>query len=200
MKTYIKTLVLIVMIAFANIGFTQVKYKIQKNEAIDMKLNGTSTLHDWEMNAKSATGEAQFMFNSANDKELASLKSLTFKLVVKDLKSDSKGLDKNAYKALKTDEFKDIYYTLSTSTLSPEKVGYLLKTNGKLTIAGITKDIVMDVHIAVNENNTIGFKGSYKLNMTNYNVKPPTFALGIMKTGDALTLGFDVIYIKQNEG
>ena len=101
---------------------------------------------------------------------------------------------------MKADEYKDIRYELSSSSISTEKGGYLLKTNGKLTVAGNTKDIVMDVHVVVNENSTISFKGSYKLNMTDYEVEPPSFALGIMKTGDAITLGFDVVYIKQNEG
>lgn len=196
MKTLIKDLVLIIMIAFANIGYAQEIFKIQKNETIDMKLSGTSTLHDWEMDANNATGEAQFIFKSVNEREITSLKSLTFNLQVKDLKSDSKGLDKNAYKALKTNEFKDIHYVLSSSTLSPEKGGYLIKTEGELTVAGVTKNILMDIHIVVNKNNSVTCKGSYELKMTDYNVKPPSFMLGIMKTGDATTLDFAVTYIK----
>jgi polyisoprenoid-binding protein YceI len=195
MKTPLKYLAFIIILLITNIGFSQTTYKIQKNEIINMKLKGTSTMHDWEMDAISATGEAQFIFKSADVNELASLKSLTFNLIVKDLKSDSKGLDKNAYKALKTDEFKNIHYILSSSTLLPEKGGYLLKTNGKLTVAGVTKDIEMDMHFVVNTNNTITCTGSYTLKMTDYNVDPPSFLMGIMKTGDDTTLDFSVTYI-----
>ncbi|GGX11137.1 YceI family protein [Aquimarina muelleri] len=195
MKTHFKYLVLIILIVFTNIGFTQSIYKIQTNDTIDMKLKGTSTMHDWEMDAITATGEARFTFKTTDEKELTSLKSLTFNLIVKDLKSDSKELDKNAYKALKTNEFKDIYYTLSTSTLSPQKESYLFKTNGKLTVAGVTKDIAMDMHVVVSSNNTIICKGSYKLKMSDYGVEPPSFMMGIMKTGDDTTLDFTVTYI-----
>ncbi len=190
-KKHIKGLALIAMIGIANIGNGQATYKIQDSKDVAMKLTGTSTVHDWEMEAKKATGEAQFVFKNG---ELQSVESLTFALAVKDLQSDSNGLDKNAYKALKSDEYKNIQYKLSSSTLSPEKEGYLLKAKGKLAIAGVTNDIVMDIHLVVNKNGAITSKGSYKMNMTDYKVDPPTYLLGTIKTGDAITLDFEVVY------
>ncbi len=200
MKKQIKGLALIIMIGITNIGYTQARYKIQDTQDVAIKLSGTSTLHDWEMDATRAMGEAQFIFNSGNKSEITSLKALTFTLEVKDLKSDSKGLDKNAYKALKADKHKYIKYQLSTASMTPKKGGYLLKTHGKLTVAGKSKDIAMDIHLVVNGNNTVTCKGSYQLNMTDYEVEPPSFMLGAMKTGDATTLDFEVTYIKQNKG
>ncbi len=199
MEKYLKSiaLMLICITGLSNIGYSQSIYKIEDTKDINMKLLGTSTLHNWEMDAISATGEAQFVFKSGSESDLVSVKSLSFVLEVKDLKSDSKGLDKNAYKALKSDEFADIQYKLTSATLSPEKEGYLLKANGTLTIAGVTKEIVMDVHCVINMDGTITCKGSDKLNMTDYNVDPPSFMLGAMKTGDAITLEFNVVYKKQ---
>lgn len=194
MKTYIKGMALITMIAIANIGYAQAIYKIQDSKDVAMKLTGTSTLHDWEMVAKEATGEAQFVFKTGTNGELQSVKSLTFTLEVKNLQSDNKGLDKNAYKALKSDKYKNIQYKLSSSTLSSEKEGYLLKTKGKLTIAGVTNDIVVDVHLVVNKNGAITYKGSYNMNMSDYKVDPPTYLLGTIKTGDAITMEFEVVY------
>jgi polyisoprenoid-binding protein YceI len=200
MKKYIVGLAFMIMMGFVNLGNTQAIYKIQNDKVVTMKIEGTSTLKSWEMDAKSATGKAQFVFKTGSDRELQSVKSVEFNLEVKELQSDNNKLDQHAYKALKADEFKEIRYKLSSSTLSPEKVGFLLKTRGKLTIAGITKDIAMDIHISVNENNTIVSKGEYKLNMTDYDVEPPSFMLGLMNTGDAVTLSFEVIFIKQIEG
>lgn len=196
MKNHLKVLAIILMLGITGTGYAQAIYKIQDNKNVSMKLLGTSTLHDWEMDATRATGEAQFVFSTGNESELTEIKSLTFSLVVKDLKSDNKGLDKNAYKALKTDTYKNIKYKLSSAKFSPEKGGYLLKTQGKLTVAGVTKDIVMDIHLVVNKNNTVSCKGSYQLKMTDYNVEPPSFMLGAMTTGNATTLNFDVTYIK----
>jgi polyisoprenoid-binding protein YceI len=192
MIKYIKSLALIAMIAIANLGYAQAIYKIQDTKDVAMKLTGTSSVHDWEMNAEKATGEAHFHFKT--DGELQSVDFLTFSLAVKDLKSDSKGLNKNAYKALKSDEYKNIQYKLSSSTVSSEKEGYLVKAKGKLTIAGVTNDIVMDVHLVVNKNGVITYKGSFNMNMTDFKVDPPSFLFGAMKTGDAITLDFSANY------
>ncbi len=200
MKVFIKRIAftLISVVAINSIVYSQSTYKIQDTKDVDMKLLGTSTLHKWEMEATSVSGEAQFVFKSGSKSDLASVKSLSFALKVKDLKSDNKKLDKNAYKALKSDEFKDIHYKLISATVTSEnKNEYLLKASGKLTIAGVTKETEMDVHCVVNANGSITCTGSDKLNMTDYNVKPPTFMLGAMKTGDAITLEFNVVYKTQ---
>ena len=176
----------------------QSTYKITESKDIDMRLSGTSTLHNWAMNAQTFTGEAQFGFREGNGGELASLKSLSFNLNVTDLKSGEKGLDKNAYKALKTDQYKDILYKLGSATVMPVKDGkYLIKTKGKLSIAGVTKDVVMDVYAVINKDGSITCTGSDKLLMTDYQVKPPKFMLGAMKTGDAITLDYTLIYKKE---
>jgi len=197
MKRYSKGLALILIstIGFSSNGYSQPTYKIETTKDVDMKLLGTSTLHKWEMETTSMSGEAQFVFKSGSESDFASLKSLSFGLEVKDLKSDSKGLDKNAYKALKSDEFKDIHYKLISAIATPAKKNeYLLKTSATLTVAGVTKQIDMDVNCLINANGGITFTGTDKLNMTEYNAEPPSFMLGAMKTGDAIALQFNVVY------
>jgi polyisoprenoid-binding protein YceI len=193
---------IIVLAIFFIVGSTQfihaqTKYKIQETKDIDMKLSGTSTLHNWIMDTQIFTGEAQFGFKTGTSDQLNSLKSLSFKLNVKDLKSGEKGLDKNAYKALKTDQYKDILYKLSSAVIMPEKDGkFLIKTKGNLSIAGVTKDVSMDVYAVINKDGSITCTGSDKLLMTDYQVKPPKFMLGAMKTGDAITLNYTIVYKK----
>ncbi len=191
-----------IALAFCILGFNQVLlsqslYKINDSKDIDMKLLGTSTLHKWSMDAKTFEGEAQFGFAPSNDHELTSLKSLSFSLEVLNLKSGEKGLDNNAYKALKTNRYKDILYTLISATVSPEKENrYVIRAKGNLTVAGVTKEISMEILGVVNSDGTITCTGSDELNMTDYQVKPPSFLLGAMKTGDAITLDFTLVYKK----
>jgi hypothetical protein len=191
-------IIVICLTGLSNLTLAQSVYKIEETKDVDMKLRGTSTLHKWEMDSKTVEGEAHFGFKPGSENELLSLKSLYFAMEVKDLKSDSKGLDKNAYKALKSDDYKDIHYILKSAIVSPDKDGkYLLTTHGKLTIAGVTKEIAMDISCVINKDGTITCTGSDKLNMSDYQVKPPSFMLGAMKTGDAITLDFVVVYKKQ---
>lgn len=175
----------------------QSSYTIKDSKDNNMKLSGTSSMHDWDMNARGFSGEAKFIFRKGDNEQLVDLSVLTFSLPVLNLKSDKKALDKNAYDALKTKEFKNILYKLRSAKVSPERDGkFLIKTNGDLTIAGITKEVTMDVYCVVNKDTSISCSGSDKLNMSDYKVKPPTFMFGAMKTGNAVTLDFVMVYSK----
>jgi polyisoprenoid-binding protein YceI len=200
MKNIFKqTLVLaICLTGFNSLLQAQATYRITESKEVNMKLSGTSTLHNWAMNAKSFGGDAQFIFKPGIDHQLSALKSLTFSLAVADLKSGESGLDNNAYKALKTDANKNITYKLLSATISPDKGNkFVIKTHGNLTISGVTKEVSFDVFGTVNADETITCTGSDKLNMTDYGVKPPKFMLGAMKTGDEVTLDFTLVYKKQ---
>ncbi len=193
MKNYFRQFLLVVM---TTIGCTygaqaQGVYKTG-GAGNSMKMSGTSTFHNWTMSAQTFNGEAQF---GLTGKVLASVKSLTFTLLVEDLKGSEKGLDENAYKALKSGQYKNIVYKLTLAQVMPAKGNkYMVKTKGNLTIAGVTKEIIMDVWCIVNSDASVTCTGSDKLKMTDYEVKPPKFMLGAMTTGDDITLDFTAVY------
>lgn len=174
-------------------------YTISNSKSNDMKLSGTSSLHDWDMNANAFTGKAQFDFKKGDDQTLTGLNSLTFSLPVTNLKSDKRGLDKNAYEALKTNTYKNITYALLSAKVSPEKDGkFLIKTTGNLTISGVTKEVAMDVYCVVSKDASISCSGTEALKMSDYKVEPPSFMWGAMKTGDAIKLDFNMVYASNN--
>lgn len=175
---------------------SQARYKIKEGKDSEITLSGTSTLHDWQMDSYSTSGEAELILDGERGNDLTSITSLTFSLPVKSLKSENQGLNNNAYDVLKADEHKNIVYTLTSSTLFAENGGYLVKSTGDLTVAGVTREITMDVHTLIKEDKMIACRGSYSLKMTDYKVTPPSFMWGAMKTGDAITLNFVVVYEK----
>jgi hypothetical protein len=170
-------------------AFAQVKYS-NKNAA-NLTLSGTSTLHDWDMKSTQANCEASFTFNAAG--AITGISGLTFTTVAKDLKSGHDAMDKNAYKALKTDKNTSITYVAATGTVSPiNGTDFLVKTTGKLTIAGATLDAQVDANCKVNADKTITVMGSKKISMKEFSMVPPTFMLGTIKTGNDVTLKFDL--------
>jgi hypothetical protein len=54
----------------------------------------------------------------------------------------------------------------------------------------------MNVSCAVNRDASITCTGSKKMKMSEYNVQPPKFMMGAMKTGDAITLEYTLVYRK----
>lgn len=195
-NSFRKVMFLFVLLAGSGIAGAQSVYKIVNSKGMDVTLSGTSTLHKWIMNAQNSSGEAKFGFNPKNA-ELSSISALSFSLPTLNLKSKDKKLNKNAYKALKSTEHKNISYKMGTAKVMPENDGkYLVKTNGDLSIAGVTKNVDIDVYCVVNKDATITCTGSETLKMTDYDVKPPSFMAGAMKTGDDVTLNFTLLYKK----
>jgi polyisoprenoid-binding protein YceI len=163
----------------------------QQASAPLIKIEGTSTFHDWHMDSEQGRSVAVFNFNGIT---LTNVPSLTFTVRAETLKSGTKALNKNAYKALNTDKYPDITYTSKSVTVRANGANsYILNTKGALTIAGVTKEVSIPVTCTVNPADmTVQAGGSYKLKMSEFNVSAPSFMFGAMKTGNEITIKFNV--------
>jgi len=170
----------------------QVKYN---GSSVDLLVSGTSTLHDWTMRSAKAECTAVFDFNAAG--QISGLNGLNFSTPVKALKSEHTAMDNNAYKALKTDKDPVISYTLTSVSVAPGTGGASTVTcNGKLTIAGATRDAQLVAICKPGAGNTVTVTGSQKISMKDFSIDPPTFMLGTIKTGNDITLSFTLTLTK----
>jgi len=191
MKTNFKIVLLLLILSTTGMLTTGLKAQDSKNinpESGAMKLSGTSTMHDWDMNGTFHIDGKFKMTESTN--KLNSVSALNFTLPVENLKSDKKKLDETAYKALKTEQFKDITFKMTHATVTEVITNrYKIVALGLLTIAGVTRTVSLEVLWIMNSDRTVLCAGVQKLKMTDYNVEPPSF-LGFMKTGDEVSLDF----------
>jgi polyisoprenoid-binding protein YceI len=108
-------------------------------------------------------------------------------------------MDKKMRKLLKADDYPEIIFELTNLevTASPEtgKAQVQLKTMGNVKVAGVEKTIALEVIGNLEANGTIRFTGSKKLLMTDFNIKPPTMFFGRLKTGDEITVYFEIVLI-----
>lgn len=170
---------------FAN---AQTKYS---GSAVDLLINGTSTLHDWTMRSIKAECTALFEFNAKG--QISAISSLTFSTPVNALKSEHTAMDNNAYKALKKDNAPVITYTPTSITITPAAGGASTVTcTGMLTIAGATRQTQVIALCKPNPDNTISVTGAEKISMKDFSIDPPTFMLGAVKTGNDITLTFNL--------
>ena len=65
---------------------------------------------------------------------------------------------------------------------------------GNLTMNGQTKKISFKSTGKITKSGDYQLKATVPLKMTDYKIKPPTAFLGTMKTGDAVTVKFDVTF------
>lgn len=166
----------------------QVRYS---GSTVNLLISGTSTLHDWTMKSVKAECTAVFNFNPAG--QISGINGLTFSTPVNALKSEHTAMDNNAYKALKNDKAPVISYTLTSVTVTPGAGGASTVTcTGKLTIAGATRDAQIVAICRPGTDNTVTVTGSEKISMKDFSIDPPTFMLGTIKTGNDITLSFNL--------
>jgi polyisoprenoid-binding protein YceI len=151
--------------------------------AVELKVSGTSTLHDWDMNSQKATGKAVMTVENG---ALKGIQSLSVSFNAESLKSGKSQMDGNAYKALKTKAHPEIKYVLKD--LKPGQ-GTTWTAVGDMTIAGVTKSITMPVTVT-KTGDVFQFTGSLSTKLTEFKIDPPTAMLGTVKTGNDVKLSF----------
>jgi polyisoprenoid-binding protein YceI len=103
------------------------------------------------------------------------------------LTSPKEGLDKNMRKALRVQEFADITFRLVRFETGAAGA---LKAIGVLKIAGVEREVALDIKTQKNESGLL-VKGTLQLLMTDYGIKPPTAMLGMLKTDPKVTVSFE---------
>ena len=134
MKNTLKmlTMMFTCIIGLHNLGYSQSTYEIENTEDVDMLLLGTSSIHDWEMAAKTVTGEAKFVIKSDSAIALIALDSLTFVLEVEDLESDHSKLRKMSLRTFNTNCPHQLYF-------QKKEAIYLLPLENLLSLASLKK-------------------------------------------------------------
>src|SRR5690606_7891160 len=106
MKTL--TVLFLTLLLGSHTLYAQTNYTI--NDLASIKIAGTSTMHDWEMETPKVTGKAGFILDG---NEITGIKFLDVTIPSESLKSGKGAMDKNAYKALKTNDHKEIGFILN---------------------------------------------------------------------------------------
>ena len=182
------------MLLISNPIQSQVRYVTKDN--FKLVVSGTSTMHDWDM--KTSTGNCDAIINVDGSGKLIGISKMNFKTQCKSLVSGKGSMDKNAYKALKADKIPEITAVLSSAEISTNdgKI-YTAKCKIKLTIAGFTQETSLNGQIKDNGNNTITVTGEKKISMKEFEMDPPSFMLGAVKTGNDVILKFDITLVKE---
>lgn len=163
--------------------------------ATSIVLSGTSTFHDWEMPLQEgrSSGSATFVFSEDG---LAQLTALQVQIEAEGLKSNRKGMNKDAYAALNTEEFPYLTFELAeVNKIEQQADGYLVDVRGDLSISGVTKTVDLQATCTLNGDQQVTCEGSYSLDMTDYGVTPPKTMLGIVKAGKEVTVDYRAVLI-----
>ncbi|HMJ70373.1 MAG TPA: YceI family protein [Cyclobacteriaceae bacterium] len=183
-------LLMAAVILFSPNANAQESYKLAGASKITVA--GTSTMHDWTMTSEEGTYVAAFENNDQGNP--SGLSSLVVTIPAKSLKSGKGAMDKNAYAALKTDKFEQITFQLVSAKMN----GKTIKCIGNLTIAGANRLFELEALYTLNADHSIHIKGSKEIEMSAFDIEPPSFMFGSVKTGDKISVSFDVTLVPKN--
>ena len=152
-----------------------------------IRIEGTSTLHDWKMEGTTIDGRItapslSLWKNDASDVSVA--------IPVKSIKSEHAKMDKLMAEALKADTNPAIRYQLTSAALVQLNPTIQLDTRGKLTIAGVTRDVAMQVNGTLEADGGYVLTGQIPIRMSDYGIKPPTAMMGTIRTGNDVKVTF----------
>ena len=178
-----------------------VEYNI--SEQSKLYIDGTSTLHNFKINAKSINGDLSIVNEGGKNSDGVKISQLKVVIPVKKLDTDKESMNKNMDEALKADKNPNITYTLnnvnafnlSNDSTKPDTI----KTTGTLSIAGVSKDIQMKVAGYRGADNTLHFTGEKKIDMVDYGITPPTMFFGTIKVGKDVDVHFNLVLSVQKE-
>jgi polyisoprenoid-binding protein YceI len=187
----IKLLSRLLLILFLTTPFlVQAQKFTLDNETSFLQVLGTSSLHDWHVQAEKQSGT--IVFSDSNKFEIS---SLSFSVESESLKSGKNAMDKKTYTALNTEKHKTIQFSL-TEVVSLNKKSekrYDVSASGNLQINGVKKPITLKFSIEKSDNVFI-VEGAYKLLMTTFGVEPPKALLGTIKTGNEIEIKFKSVF------
>jgi polyisoprenoid-binding protein YceI len=191
-RTQLLTMIAMGLLVLATGAFAQTPFKASSKSV--MTLNGTSTLHDWTMNARGFTTSA--LITLGGDNQITAINALNLTLPVTNLKGEKESMNENAWEALNYDDHKNIVFKLTSATVTPAAGKYNIAAIGNLTISGVTKAITMNVSAQVNADGSITCTGKLPIKLSTFNIERPSFMFGTMSVGDAMTLDYSLVLSK----
>lgn len=152
-----------------------------------VKVEGTSTLHAWSMESSTIKGE----INAPTAEIWKSASNAVVSIPVTSLKSEHGKMDKLMADALKAKTNPEIRFEMVDAVpQSANANGFVVRTHGRLTIAGVTKDVTMDVRGQKTADGRFALTGETPIKMTSFGIKPPTAMMNTIKTGDDVKVSF----------
>lgn len=182
---------------FSMLTVLAVSATAQKNFTLNLKeskltVAGTSSIHDWEMDAKKFSAQTKL---ELNENRVAEIQSIDFACKVDDIESGKRIMDNKAYDALNEKRYPEISFQLHPDNqvkVSGEKVSL----TGDMTIAGKKRKVNVDCTFDVKNSNQFSVSGEVPLKMSEFGIEPPTAMLGTLETGDEVVVKFDFQFTK----
>jgi len=214
MKIKLNTVLLAGIIAlwFASVAPTSAEStRLDARSGSKMRLEGTSTIHDWQVESPLILGSLEVGPNfplepgqNVTPGKVEAKGEAT--IVVKSLRSvkengtpyDDK-MDDKMYHMMSYTNYPKIVYRLTELTLKEpakdKESPYLFDSKGDLAIAGVTNSISMPITVTPLSGGRVKISGSIGIKMTDFKIEPASII--VAETGNDVKIKFDWVVGKR---
>ena len=164
----------------------------------EFTIEGTSTLHNWSVQAGEIEGQIILGEEFATEKlpaEGTQISKLNLKVAVASMDGGKEVMNGKMHRALLKDTHPHILFDLESAEVKAVDAGsnsIELEAKGNLTIAGVGQAAVLSV---TGQKETSGwvFSGSHPIKMSDFNIEAPTAMFGQIVTGDEVQVSFKLV-------
>ncbi|MGB6036022.1 MAG: YceI family protein [Cryomorphaceae bacterium] len=179
-----KKAILLSAILFLSLPLLAQKYTV--SPASEVSVVGTSTIHDWESEVEDVKGSADFVIENGM---IVSIPKMDITIKAESIESGKSKMNSLTYEALKSENFPNILFKL---TEVKEITGNKVIVSGDLMIAGSKRSISVQGLIE-SEGKTITITGAHKIDMTEFDIDPPSAMFGTIQVGKDVNILFTLI-------
>ncbi|PWN05903.1 YceI family protein [Rhodohalobacter mucosus] len=164
-------------------------------------VTGSSTLHDWDAvssNIELSADLPESWFQSEEEWNTEALTGIVAEMPIESLESGRRKMNRDIREALRSEQYPKIRFTSSVAeVLSYQKENgvYEFRLNGNLALAGEERDTQFVCTIDEHENQTLRATCETDIDMTDFNINPPTAFFGALKTDEMVTIMVDLILL-----
>jgi len=199
-KSWIQSIAAVIALACGASVFAAdlAKFEAQPNSKV--KIDGTSTVHDWTVEGGIIGGvmelDSKFVAEPTKAQPGAVPAKVEATIPVRSLKSYKKAMDDIMHAAMKQPQYPRIEYRLTELTLkeTPKSADgpFTFDSKGQLSLAGVTNKVSFPVTMT-RSGKTVKTTGTTNVKMTSFGIQPPApkIALGLISTGDDVKLTFE---------
>lgn len=201
MKTVARlaTLCAVLGLALAASGADLLKYRAKPGSK--MRIEGTSTIHDWTAESAFVGGRLELDPAFPTDPAVKDLKpgkleaNATVSILVRTFKcSSGAAMDAIMQETMEATKYPKIEYKLKELVFKEAKDDALVfEATGDVIVHGQTKPVTMPVQFVRADAKSMKISGTAAVKMTDFGIQPPApkIALGAIKTGDEVKLVFE---------
>lgn len=154
-------------------------------------VDGTSTVRAWH--CESARGEGSAAAATTELAQLSSVSRAEFSVPVATLDCRNNTMNGHMRTALKAEAAPEIRFRASSVRVTPTGADAgTAHMEGTLSMGGQDKQVSIDGTVA-REDGQLRVRGSKRLVMTEWGLRPPSLMMGTMKVNPNVTVGFDVV-------